>query len=195
VQPGGTRTLAPVAVTGLSPGRRRARFREKTLSRGALEGCPKKNRYAAIQCSALVPGRKARSRKPGGTPRRRFSAGVLETRRWRPVYFAHGYSVLRTGLRGRALTGGPQWPAALRAEQCNTARLARITPTTQAKPRQGRMAAAPNGAPPRRPEAKPRNSRERYKRERNKSPLTPQQPCSCSSTRQHSRYRPGRSEA
>jgi hypothetical protein len=28
------------------------------------------------------------------------------------VYLAHGYSVLRTGLRGRALTGGPQWPAA-----------------------------------------------------------------------------------
>jgi len=30
--------------------------------------------------------------------------------RW--FYIAHGYSVLRTGLRGRALTGGPQWPAA-----------------------------------------------------------------------------------
>jgi len=28
------------------------------------------------------------------------------------IYIAHGYSVLRTGLRGRALTGGPQWPAA-----------------------------------------------------------------------------------
>ena len=27
--------------------------------------------------------------------------------------FAHGCSCLRQGLRGRALTGGPQWPSAL----------------------------------------------------------------------------------